>query len=429
MHDCSPEPSSGRLLHDVCLADRSLPDPTRRGDAGGGGSLPGTGANGVDGQLTLTAQSVAQLDPCTDDGPVMAYSLGVVAERVRAFSRAFAGRVAVRYAVKCNPEPGVLRAVALGGGGFEIASFAELQLVTAVGADPADVLYSNPVKPPAHIAAAHRAGVRRFAVDSPEELAKIAEYAPGSDVYVRLRVDDGSSRFPLSAKFGTDTDQAEQLLLAARALGLGPAGLTFHVGSQCTDPDAWARALRRCAPLMASLARHGVVLQLLDIGGGFPAQYGDEHVPGLEEIGARVVAAIDALPYVPTELVCEPGRGVVAEAAVIVATVIGRAERNGRCWVYTDVGAYNGLMEAAQSHAALAYPLATSSATSADVVMMRCTVTGPSCDSSDTLLRDSVLPATIQVGDRLFLGTAGAYSICYASGFNGFPPPRPTYVG
>ena len=370
-----------------------------------------------------------ELGALVDDAPFLAYDLRVVADQVRRFSRAFRGRVQVRYAVKCNPDAQFLRTVAGAGGGFEIASLPELSLVLAAGADASEVLYSNPVKPPAHVAGAFAAGVRRFAVDSPEELAKVAEHAPGAGVYVRLRVDDAASRFPLSAKFGTSVEAAAQLLRDAPRVGLVAEGLTFHVGSQCTDVDAWARAVRSCAPVLSELLADGVRLRLLDLGGGFPAQYaGADAAPSLQDIADRVLHAVDALPYVPEELVCEPGRAVVAEAAVLGATVIGRADRQGRRWVYTDVGAYNGLMEAAQTGGTMAFPVTTSRLSRPGAPTVLSTVTGPSCDSSDTLLADVELPADLEVGDRLYLASAGAYSVCYASGFNGFPVPRSVYL-
>ena len=376
------------------------------------------------------ALSPAALQSLPDGDPFLAYDLSVVADRVRAFLAAFRSRVGVHYAVKCNPDTQVLATVASSGGGFEIASLGELRLATAAGAAATDVLYSNPVKPPAHIAAAAAAGVRLFSVDSPEELEKIARYAPGAGIYVRLRVDDTSSRFPLSAKFGTSHAQAFTMLTGAASLGLLPAGLTFHVGSQCTDRDAWARAVELCGPLLHDLRRAGVRLSLLDIGGGFPARYaGEESLPTLTDIADRVLRAIDGLPYQPEHVVCEPGRAIAAESAVLGATVIGRAVRDGRTWIYTDVGAYNGLMEAAQTGGALAFPVATArGARPEPATVMRCTVTGPSCDSSDTLLRDAQLPADIEVGDRLLFASAGAYSLCYASPFNGFAIPESVYV-
>ena len=366
------------------------------------------------------------LDEISVESPALAYDLDVVRSRLREFAAAFQGRVGVRYAVKCNPDPCVLRVVAEEGAGFEVASLGELLEVLALGGNAHDTLYSNPVKPPGHIASAYLAGVRRFAVDSVEEVEKVARVAPGAQVYARLRVDDTSSRFPLSSKFGCSHDQAERLLLRSRELGLEPIGLTFHVGSQCTDVDAWAHAVRKCAPVMSSLSRQGIHVTMLDLGGGFPADYGAEPVPSLRAIGARVLTALAELPYLPDEIVCEPGRAVVAEAATLITTVIGRTERNGRHWVFVDVGAYNGLMEAAQTGGRMEFPLSSSRQPGAGT--LRGTLTGPSCDSSDTLFQDAELPADIAVGDRLYIGAAGAYSLCYAAPFNGFPIPRPVYL-
>ena len=184
--------------------------------------------------------------------------------------------------------------------------------------------------------------------------------------------------------------------------------------------------MQRCGPVLRELAAQGVRLRLLYLGGGFPADYCAEPVPALPEIASRVLDALDDLPYVPEEVVCEPGRAVVAEAATLATTVIGRTERDGRHWVFVDVGAYNGLMETAQTGGRMEFPLATSRHDSAGTI--RCTVTGPSCDSSDTLFMDAELPDGTVVGDRLYVGSAGAYSLCYAAPFNGFPVPRSLYV-
>ena len=360
------------------------------------------------------------------DTPFMAYDLTRVATGVHRFQEAFAGRVAVRYAVKCNPDPRVLWTAADAGAGFEVASLGELELLSGLELlDAPNVLYSNPVKAPAHVAGAFDLGVRRFAVDSREELEKLSRWAPGSEIYVRVRVDDSSSRFPLSSKFGVGHDEARRLLSDAPSLGLVPAGLTFHVGSQCTDVDAWAHAVSLCGPVMTSLLKEGIRLCLLDLGGGFPAHYGNEDVPELGDIAAGVLTALEGLPYLPEDVVCEPGRAIVAEAATLATSVIGRAERNGRPWVYLDVGAYNGLMECAQTMGRMHLPLRTDRPTGA---LVRCTVTGPSCDSSDTLFQDAALPADLEVGDRVYVGSAGAYSLCYAAPFNGFPVPVPVYL-
>jgi len=360
--------------------------------------------------------------------PYLVTDLDVVASRLSAFIAAFPG-VQPFYAMKCNSSPEILRTVAAGGGGFEIASLGELRTLQMLGVDPADVLYSNPVKPPRHIAEAYRAGLWRFSFDSPNELRKLAEHAPGSAVYLRLRVDDSTSVFPLSRKFGAELADARELMLLARRLGLRPYGVTFHVGSQCGSPAAWRSAIALVGVLMTELSADGIRLRMIDIGGGFPARY-VTGAPSIEAFGDLVISALDELlPYRPGLVAAEPGRHLVAESAVMAASVIGREVRGGENWLFLDVGAYNGMMETVQTPTGWDYPLWTSLAGHAELPQLSFTVTGPSCDSSDTMFHGVRLPATIDVGDIVYIGSAGAYTLSYASAFNGFDPPTPLFIG
>jgi ornithine decarboxylase len=333
------------------------------------------------------------------------------------------------FALKCNPSPEILTALHARGSSFEVASLGELELLRAVGVDPAEVLYSNPVKPPSHIAQAAAAGLWRFAFDSEGELYKLATQAPGAAVYVRVRVDDSTSLFPLSRKFGAEAHEARALLLLARSLGLRPYGVTFHVGSQCTTTGAWRQAISAVGGLMDRLADDGIELSMLNLGGGFPARYA-EPVPAIEQVTETINLALhELLPYQPEILAAEPGRYLAAESAVMVATVLGREVRAGENWLYLDVGAYNGMLETQQTVGQWRFPLWTSRPDHATEAHLPFTVTGPSCDSSDTMFYGAALPSTIDVDDRVYIGSAGAYTISYASNFNGFPPPRTLFVG
>lgn len=360
--------------------------------------------------------------------PYLICDLETIRRRYRTFTDVLPG-FECHYALKCNSAPEVLETLSDLGSHFEIASLGELELLRPVGVDPATVLYSNPVKPPSHVAATYAAGVWRFAFDSEAELYKLARYAPGSAVYLRVRVDDSTSVFPLSHKFGVEPEQARPLLRLARRLGLLPYGVTFHVGSQCTDPGAWEKAIAAIGRVLAELEEERLRLEILNISGGFPARY-TEPVPALEDVGAVIGAAIeDHLPYVPAHLAAEPGRYLVAESAVLVASVLGREVRAGESWVYLDVGAYNGLIETKQTRNRWRYPLWSSRRDHAEAPQDLFTVTGPTCDSSDTLFIGASLPSTLDVGDRLYIGSTGAYTLSYASSFNGFPPPSVHYVG
>ena len=373
----------------------------------------------------LAPDLLAELDLPT---PFLVGDLEMLADRFRRFTAALP-RVQPHYAVKCNSAPEVLLTAAAQGAGFEIASLGELRLLQELGIDPAGVLYSNTVKPAAHVAGAAEAGLWRFAVDSEGELQKIARVAPGSAVYVRIRVDDSSSVFPLSRKFGAEAHYARALLQQAERLGLQPYGVTFHVGSQSVATSAWVQALASVGRLMRQLATDGIRLEMLDLGGGFPARYGDP-VPSIDAIGRVIEGALDdLLPYVPPLVVAEPGRHMVAETAVMVAGVLGREERAGEEWLYVDVGAYNGLMETQQAVGQWRFPLWSSRPDHAVAAQIPYPVTGPTCDSSDTMFYGAALPVTMGEGDRLFIASAGAYTLSYASHFNGFPPPSTYFIG
>jgi ornithine decarboxylase len=373
----------------------------------------------------LGPRALAALDTPT---PFLAVDLDTVAERYARFTAAIPG-VNTFYAMKCNSAEDVLGTLAALGSSFEVASIGELRMLQAIGIDPAEVLYSNPIKPPQAIVEARKAGLWRFSFDSEGELHKLAQHAPGAAVYIRLRVDDSMSLFPLSRKFGAEAHEARALLLLAKELGLRPYGITFHVGSQCATTSAWRGAIAAAGRLMAALAEDGVHLEMLDMGGGFPARY-VERVPSLDQVAETINAALEELlPYRPRLLAAEPGRHLVAESAVMVTTVLGREVRAGENWLYVDVGAYNGMMETQQTVQQWRFPLWTSRTDHALVPHLPFTVTGPSCDSSDTMFYGVNLPSTIEVGDRLYIGSTGAYTLSYASHFNGFAPPEPVMVG
>ena len=167
---------------------------------------------------------------------------------------------------------------------------------------------------------------------------------------------------PSEGKFGVSGGQAVELMQTASTLGLQPYGIAYHVGSQMTQPNAWEDATRRAAAVLRALQAHGITLRMLNIGGGFPARYTDP-VPDLADYGACIRQAVARhLPY-PIQLCAEPGRALVAEAGVLVTTIIGTAERAGRSWLHLDVGAFNGMMETLLTQNRLVYPLADSGAT------------------------------------------------------------------
>lgn len=358
------------------------------------------------------------LDGRAPGTPCLVLDLDVVRQRYRELREALP-RARMHYAVKANPHPRVLRALAELGAGFDVASPAEVALCLAAGADPAGISYGNTVKKRSDVAYAFAAGVRRFAVDSRPDLENLAAAAPGSLVYCRLFVPDDGARTPFGRKFGCSPEQAVSLLAAAGGLGLVPHGVSFHVGSQQLDPSAFARGVRAAAAVVGELSARGVVVPALNLGGGFPVRYATP-VPPLADYAAAIQGAVgECFGASPPELAIEPGRAVVADAGVIRTEVVLVAERDGRRWVYLDAGRYGGLAET--ENEAIAYRIVSRLGGPDGPVVLA----GPTCDGDDVLYQRTEyrLPLRLRAGDHVDILSAGAYTASYASvGFNGFAP-------
>jgi ornithine decarboxylase len=358
--------------------------------------------------------------------PCLVVDTAVVRERASAFATRF-GAAALRYAVKANPEPAVLRAVLAMGGGFDVASPAEIDACLAEGAPPDSLSYGNPIKKAADIAYACSLGVRDFTTDAAMDLENLARFAPGATVSVRLLVDGAASATPFGRKFGCRPAQAVALLRRAGRLGLDPAGVAFHVGSQQAEATAWESGIAAAAKVFAKLAGEGIRLKKLNLGGGFGVPY-RKPVPSLDEYAAAISAAMRAhFPGRAPELTLEPGRAVVAEAGVIRTEVVLVAQRAGQRWVYLDVGRYNGLAET--ENEAIGYRLAPAGSPDWPGGQPRGPVVlaGPTCDGDDVIYQRTryELPLSLHAGDRLDILDAGAYTASYSSiAFNGIEPLR-----
>jgi ornithine decarboxylase len=357
-------------------------------------------------------------DPAIASAPILEMKAARIAAAVEEFKSAFAN-VRFFYATKCNTDPGVLRVLHAAGSRFEVASIDEINILRSLGVHGQNLLFSNPVRAREQTRRAALAGVYRFSVDSLEELRRVAEEAPGSCVFVRLSTGDRRSLVPSEGKFGVDVPAAVDLLVQARALGLVPYGITFHIGSQSLTPSALTGPLEDVHTVLARLIGHGIRLQMVDIGGGFPAVY-DSPVPSLAAFGRAMAAGIAQLPY-PVEVFAEPGRCLVAEAGMFRCRVLGVARRPSGWWAHTDLGVFNGMMEVLESGGDLRYPIWDDRASTARRTWH---ITGPTCDGQDTYARNVPLSADLREGDEILIGSAGAYTTVYASRFNGFAKPR-----
>ena len=353
--------------------------------------------------------------------PFLAVDLDIVQAKFQEMREHFPN-AATYYAVKANPAPQLVGLLAHLGSNFDVASRHELELCLSLGVHPSRISYGNTIKKSADISFAFERGVRCFAFDSEAELGKIAIYAPGSKVMCRLQTACKGADWPLSRKFGCDTEMAFELLLLSRAMGLTPWGVSFHVGSQQTDPTQWQCPLEQAASLFRRLVHEGITLKTVNAGGGFPVRYHHD-VPSIDRYADAIGRAMEnAFGDSRPTLMLEPGRSLVAEAGVIqteVVLVSRKSLDDETRWVYLDVGKFGGLAETLDE--SIKYRLRTSrTGTTGPVVLA-----GPTCDSADILYEKTVyeLPLELECGDRIEILNTGAYTSSYASvGFNGFPP-------
>jgi ornithine decarboxylase len=346
--------------------------------------------------------------------PFLILDSAIVREKLRRF-RAAMPRVRPHYAVKANPDRRVVKALAQEGAGFEIASTAELDLLLALGAPAAEVFYSNPMKSRQAIAYAAARGVEWFVVDSVDELRRIHETRGDAKIYVRIATPNIGSDWPLSGKFGAGTGETREIIATAAKLGADLAGVTFHVGSQCRNPENWRVGIEKARSVFDAMAKAGLKPRLLDIGGGFPVRH-VKPIPSIEVIGDMVNESLKAFPE-EVRVIAEPGRYLVSDAGYFVCRVLGTTTRGGKRWMHWDAGLFGGVIETTEG---LKYRIRTERS-GPDTPWH---VAGPTCDSVDIVLRDEPLPSDLQEGDFIYIRNAGAYTTAYASEFNGFPLPE-----
>ncbi|WP_029351628.1 type III PLP-dependent enzyme [Bosea sp. 117] len=362
-----------------------------------------------------------------EDGPCVVVDLDVVRSNYAAFARALPD-TRVFYAVKANPAPEVLSLLAQLGSCFDCASVPEIQMALAAGATADRISYGNTIKKERDIERSYHLGVRLFAVDAKEEVEKVARAAPGAKVFCRILCDGAGAEWPLSRKFGCDPSMAADVLEHAHRLGLVAYGVSFHVGSQQKNVDAWDAALSVTSAIFRDCAERGFSLSFVNLGGGFPARY-LEDVPAAEAYGAAIFRALsrhfgNTIP----ETIIEPGRGLVGAAGMIEAEVVlisHKSEDDAVRWVYLDIGKFGGLAETMEE--AIRYPIRT--ARDGDA-LVPCVLAGPTCDSADVMYEKNpvMLPVSLAIGDKVLIEATGAYTTTYSTvAFNGFSPLR-SYV-
>jgi ornithine decarboxylase len=338
-------------------------------------------------------------------------------------------RVQIYYAVKVNSDPAIVKTIYELGGSFDVASMQEFHTVYEnIKGLPAKarqdfiwdkVIYANPIKP---VETLHELDRYKPLVtyDNHEEVKKIAKHAPHAGLALRLRVPNTGSMVELSSKFGALPGEAVDLITFAHEQGLVVEGLSFHVGSQCTNPQNFIQAIHLSAGVFAEAKSRGFNLKLLDIGGGFPAAY-DATVPKFSALAKKINHELDRLFPPEIEILAEPGRFLVASAGNAVSKIIGKAIRNEKMSYYVDDGVYHTYSGVIFDHCT--YHLQSFKKGPTQI----CAVFGPTCDALDTISLAEQLPE-LEIGEYLYSENIGAYSAASSTHFNGFPPAKVVHV-
>jgi ornithine decarboxylase len=343
--------------------------------------------------------------------------------------RKYLPRVQAYYAVKANNDPAIVQTFHGAGASFDVASMAEFltvhDLIKDLTAEQRQdfiwdrIIYANPIKA---IETLERLDPYKPLVtyDNHDEVVKIARYAPHAGLVLRLRVPNTGSVVELSSKFGALAGEAVDLIAFAYNNKLEVEGLSFHVGSQCTNPQNYSQALNLAAGIFSEARTRGFNLKLLDIGGGFPAHY-DDTVPPFRKLAKMINAEVDRLFPEPIEILAEPGRFLVASAATAIAQIIGKAVRGGKLCYYINDGVYHTYSGTIFDHAV--YELKSFRKGPTQI----CSVFGPTCDALDTITLTAELP-DMEIGEFIYSENIGAYSAASSTHFNGFPPATVLHV-
>ena len=334
-------------------------------------------------------------------------------------------RVQAYYAVKANPDPAIVKTLFDAGASFDVASMPEFKVVYEYIKDmPAKqrqdwiwdkIIYANPIKANETLRELdpYKALVT---YDNHEEIKKIKKHAPHSGLALRLKVPNTGAMVELSSKCGAAPGEAVDLILEADKVGLVVEGLSFHVGSQTTNFENFVQAINLAASVFEEAKERGYTkMNLLDIGGGFPAPY-DDTVKPFRELARKINAELDRLFPKNIEILAEPGRFLVATAGTVITKIIGKAVRDGKLCYYVDDGVYNTFSGIIFDHCR--YRMEAFRKGPRQI----CTVFGPTCDALDVISMSEELPAHLGRGDLLFSRNIGAYSVASATSFNGFPP-------
>lgn len=344
--------------------------------------------------------------------PLLIYDQSVLKQQYHALQKALPN-VQLYYAVKAHPNEAIIQSIDELGGGFDIASAGEMDLLLQQKISGRRTVHTHPIKKDQEIRDALRFGATTFVIDNIDELKKLLPYKSRVGILLRISFRSSNAIVDLSKKFGCDIQEAKEITLAAEKLGIHIKGFSFHVGSQCKNADKHVEAIHSCQKLMLDLNQIlKQPLSTLDIGGGFPADYLLKGID-IATFCAPINKALQTLPD-DWHLLAEPGRYLIAPAVTSITTIIGKSIRHGMRWYYLDDGVYGSYSGQIFDHAIYPLQIMQKGDTYPSILA------GPTCDSIDIVAEDILLPE-LQIGDLVIGLQMGAYTAATKTRFNSLP--------
>ncbi|MBT4540889.1 type III PLP-dependent enzyme [Candidatus Woesearchaeota archaeon] len=375
--------------------------------------------------MKLTKEIILQTQDY--ETPCLVVDLNIIKQNYLQMKECFSD-VDIFYAIKANSDTNIIKTLMSLGSKFETSSINEVKLLLTLGVKPENIVNSAPYRKEEYLKRMYKMGIRMFVYDTEIELEKFKRSGPEAELFLRVDVDNTGSDWPLSKKFGVEPEDAVELIKKADEMGIKVLGTTFHVGSQCLNLENWNKALTQMKNIHDECKQNGINLEMINLGGGIPIKHLKE-IPNVKETAEKIKSFVNEKFSPIPKTIIEPGRGLVGNAGIMIAEVISKRDYKGQTWIYLDIGVFHGMMETIEG---FDYEILTENditdPSNSNIEKETYVIAGPSCDGVDVMFKDGKKMSKVEVGDRVFIRNAAAYTICYASLFNGYKIPKTYYV-
>ena len=386
--------------------------------------------------MELTEEVIKQTKDI--ETPFLFVDLDILKEKYKTLKEAL-GDIEIYYAMKANSDINVLKTLVGLGSKFETASVNEILLLLKLGVKPEDIVNSVPFRKEKDTKTMYDAGIRLFCYDTFAEAERVKKVAPDAKMFLRIHVENQGSDWPMPKKFGAEASDALEIIKKTREIGLEVIGITFHPGSQCRSVSNWTNSLMLVKNIFRECAQEGITLKMINLAGGIPIQH-RKKIPTIKAISKAIHVYVEKNFSPIPKMMIEQGRGMVGDCGIMIAQVVSKREFKGETWLYLDIGVFTGMMETICD---FDYELLTEkdlknkglsnssnengqNGNSAKPEKEEYVIAGPTCDGVDVMFKKKKI-TKVEVGDRVYIINAGAYTLSYAALFNGYKLPMVYY--